>query len=973
LADFKDERAYDSKTLVKWFLVSSLLLWVCVVIMAIKDYDRSWKKYERAFNTMVRKQAAEQWHSTGDQISGTEYWDLKDRIEKAEDDLKTHQSKIDELTNKAGDLDAKIFKKNKFEYQTLKAQIGADSFVFGEKQKEGDETADLKKKLDGEIDKANDLNQQLFEMRQQRDQIDKDLASILAEKTEAEQNKKKLTASFDLLKNKVHSLNPPFRLFNANTWGPYVLFHIRNAMFLDFMSPTIQIQQVILKNLPEDLYFAKTMRVDRCMSCHLGIDKKGFDEEHYHGIPKVFQSHPNLDLYLGSNSPHPMDKVGCTVCHGGMGQALDFNTAAHVANDEEEAARWKKDANLKYVEPEGVQSMMVPLKFTEGSCLKCHGTQEHVNFAPKLNRGRELMVTRGCVGCHKVKNLEGLTKAGPMLYKIKGKLQKEFVLKWVWSPTAYNPAAKMPAFFQQTNNSDPDSMAKNKAELNAIVDYLYDKSEDYHPEYGAPAGSVSAGKKLFKEVGCLACHGIDDVKSMHADFAPDLSSVGSKLTASFVYSWVKNPQHFNPDTRMPSLRLSGQEAADITAYLMSKRNKDFEENLPPTFDPAVRDALLADYLSTQEGLSAANAHVMNLDEHGRQMLLGEKALNKYACFACHMIKGFETTPGIGTELTTWASKRVSQLDFGFTDEKVIPHTHEGFLYAKLSNPRQFDKDKELAFRDKLRMPNFHLNEDDKISIMTAVLGLSQTYIPDEMTAGIHGNGPLLEKGRRVIADFNCRGCHLIEANGKSIDAMLDQGQGGRILQMYKKENIDYSMAPPNLNTEGAKLQVDWFHEFLTGVHPIRPWLHIRMPSFPWTDEKVSRVITYFNLKDDQEFPFKNVKTHKLTGNDLAQAKALFTKLQCQKCHILGAHSPADINSAAPDLLQVHKRLNPDWVVRWLSNPSAIMPDTRMTGFWQKDDQGKEIPPDPKAFGGDGLKQREALRDYLFMLGKGETN
>ncbi|HVZ79362.1 MAG TPA: c-type cytochrome [bacterium] len=973
MADFKDERAYDSKTLVRWFLVSSLLLWVCVVIMAIKDYDRSWKHYERSFNNMVRKHTASQWHEAGDQISVDDYWALKGQVAKAEGDLKADKVKIDELTNKGADLDAKIFKKNKFEYQALKAQIGADSFVYGEAMKNGEEAEaeKLKKTLDAENDRANALNQQVFEMTQERDQITKDLASIESKKTEAEQKLQKLTANFDALKTKVHSLNPPFRLFNANTWGPYILFHIRNAMFLDFMAPTIQVQQVVLKNLPEDLYFAKTMRVDRCMSCHLGIDKKGFDEAHYPGIPKVFRSHPNLELYVGSTSPHPMEKVGCTVCHGGMGQALDFNTAAHVANDEQEAKVWHK--KYGWAEPEGVQSMMMPLKFTEGSCLKCHGTQEHVNFAPKLNRGRELMATRGCVGCHKVQNLEGLTKAGPELYKVKGKLKKDFVLKWVWNPTGYNPKAKMPAFFGQTNNSDPDTMAKNKAELNAIVDYIYDKSEDYQPPYGAPGGSVAAGKKLFKEVGCLACHGINDVTSMHADFAPDLSSVGSKLTASFIYSWVKNPQHFNPDTRMPSLRLSDREAADITAYLMSKKNKDFEQTLPPAFDPAVRDALLADYLAPQEGQSAANAHVLNLDEHDRMMLLGERALNKYACFACHMIKGFETTPGIGTELTTWASKRVTQLDFGFTDEKLIPHTHEGFLYAKLSNPRQFDKDKVVAFADKLRMPNFHLDEEDKESIMTAVLGLSQTYIPDEMMAGIHGDGPLLEKGRRVIADFNCRGCHLIEASGKSIDEMLDQGQGGRILGMYKKEGIDYSMGPPNLNTEGAKLQVDWFHDFLTGVHPIRPWLHIRMPSFPWTEEKVSKVITYFNLKDDQVFPFKNVKTHKLTGNDLAEAKALFTKLQCQKCHIVGSHIPPDINSAAPDLLQVHKRLNPDWVVRWLENPSAIMPDTRMTGFWPKGDDGKEIVPDPKAFGGDGLKQREALRDYLFMLGKGQAN
>src|SRR5258708_24793601 len=28
------------------------------------------------------------------------------------------------------------------------------------------------------------------------------------------------------------------------------------------------------------------------------------------------------DLYVGSNSSHAMDKVGCTVCHGGMGAAV---------------------------------------------------------------------------------------------------------------------------------------------------------------------------------------------------------------------------------------------------------------------------------------------------------------------------------------------------------------------------------------------------------------------------------------------------------------------------------------------------------------------------------------------------------------------------------------------------------------------------------------------------------------------------
>jgi cytochrome c2 len=970
LADFKDERAYDSKTLTQWFLWSSLALLVCVLLMAYFDYHRSWKEYQRQFMAMERARTKEKLLDVKSSFDFNQYKQLRADLNEADQELKSHQSTISELETKGAKLDAQIYKTKVIIYQPLKAQIDADKYTYSEGVENGNNNKSLHKTIDNEVDRANALTQQLFVLNQQKDQVTQQLAEITAQRDDTQAKITKLRHDFDLLDKKYHSLS-----FN-------LLFDFRNAMLLDFMSPTIQIQQVVLKNLPEDLYFAKTMNVDRCMTCHQAIDKKGYED-----APEPFRTHPHLDLFLGATSPHPMDKVGCTVCHGGMGQALSFNTCAHVPNDEEEAKKWKRLYGWK--QPEAVQSIMLPLKYTEGSCLKCHGTQELVNFAPHLNRGRELMVTRGCIGCHKVKNLENLTKAGPALLKVKGKLKKDFVLKWVWSPKSFNPAARMPSFFQQSNNSDDNSLGKNKAELNAVVDYLYDKSEDYTPNLAPGAGSVAAGKKLFKEVGCLACHGIDDVTSHHADFAPDLSGTGSKLSAAFVYSWIKNPQHFNPDTRMPSLRLSDREASDITAYLMSKKNKDFEQMSPPDSDPAVRDGLIVDYLTPQLGQDGAMAKVVTMDDKAKTLFLGEKTLNKYGCFGCHMIQGFETAQGIGTELSTWGSKRVSQIDFGFTEPSEIPHTHEGFLNAKLEDPRQFDKDKVVAFQDKLKMPNFYLSPDDRDAIITAVLGLTTTTIPDEWTAGIHGNGPLLEKGRRIVANFNCRGCHLIE------------DQGGKIREMYEKEGLDLSLAPPNLHQEGAKVQIDWLHNFLTGVHPIRPWLHIRMPSFPWTDEEVSNVISYFNYdvlvfdkldtpqkpvetkapepkngatpeptktEEDQVFPFKTISTAKLSGQDLEETKAMFAKLQCQKCHILGDKIPADLSSAAPDLLNVHKRLKPEWVVEWLKNPDALMPGTRMPGFWpQPEDQS----PVPMYFHGDSLKQREALRDYLFMIGKGE--
>ena len=60
-------------------------------------------------------------------------------------------------------------------------------------------------------------------------------------------------------------------------------------------------------------------RVDRCGTCHLGIDDPAFA-----GAPQPFSSHPGTWL-----TTHPMDRFGCTACHDGQGQATDYRNAAH--------------------------------------------------------------------------------------------------------------------------------------------------------------------------------------------------------------------------------------------------------------------------------------------------------------------------------------------------------------------------------------------------------------------------------------------------------------------------------------------------------------------------------------------------------------------------------------------------------------------------------------------------------------------
>ena len=54
--------------------------------------------------------------------------------------------------------------------------------------------------------------------------------------------------------------------------------YFRNAPLSDFMAPTLKIQQVILpehRRRRED--FIRVPKMDRCQTCHLAIDKKGFE------------------------------------------------------------------------------------------------------------------------------------------------------------------------------------------------------------------------------------------------------------------------------------------------------------------------------------------------------------------------------------------------------------------------------------------------------------------------------------------------------------------------------------------------------------------------------------------------------------------------------------------------------------------------------------------------------------------------
>ena len=77
------------------------------------------------------------------------------------------------------------------------------------------------------------------------------------------------------------------------------------------------------------------------------------------------------------------------------------------------------------------------------------------------------------------------------------------------------------------------------------------------------------GKQLYaNKYGCNACHQVQEAGGV---VGPALDRAGFRLNGTWVFRWVKYPQSMKPDTRMPNLGLSDDDARAVTTYLATLR------------------------------------------------------------------------------------------------------------------------------------------------------------------------------------------------------------------------------------------------------------------------------------------------------------------------------------------------------------------------------------------------------------------
>lgn len=565
-----DKTLRDQRTLDIVFAVSNILMLVSIVWMMWQDYAREYKTEQREFRTVesaMAQRAALEMLPKPDEFKAAE-----DKVKDAKD-LRDGKKKGSEgnptrLRDAKAEIASLKPKKEKAEaaYQAVKADVDSiNSFLSIALEHNEKEAAERFQK------QLNDLTKQLAEKQETRDTVVSEMKQQQLILEEIEGPYTKASAEFKKVSDK---LDTQVKLALTKRWT--IWDSIRNIPVIDGFAAPVKIHQFTINDIPIDYNFKYVTRFDRCMSCHIGIDRPAYTAESLQALttdasqanldkaieiykkrvaaldPKdaasipnpgsisliklddrtlspsrirEFAAHPRLDLFVGANSKHPAEKFGCSSCHYGQGSGTSFMDSSHTPNDSKTREAWVKDrhweANHMWDFP------MLPTRFIESSCIKCHhevtdliSTDNRVE-APKVLRGFNLIKENGCFGCHEISGWKSGNRIGPDL-----RLEP-------------NPPLEdlIPAERQRVLN-DPDNRPGN-----------------------------------LRKVG------------------PALKRLSEKVDPTWIEKWLYSPATFRPDTKMPhyynlstndadALKGTGQEKFPNTeiasiAYFLNKTSKDY--------------------------------------------------------------------------------------------------------------------------------------------------------------------------------------------------------------------------------------------------------------------------------------------------------------------------------------------------------------------------------------------------------------
>ncbi|HEY2109593.1 MAG TPA: c-type cytochrome [Candidatus Acidoferrales bacterium] len=743
--------------------------------------------------------------------------------------------------------------------------------------------------------------------------------------------------------------------------------------------------------------------VDRCQSCHVGTDPRYVplqitltkaDLGMAKSTDAPFTSHPDIDLLKW----HPLEKFGCSPCHGGNGRAIDSVRRGHGRYE-----HW-----------------LWPLYYRENfeaGCQQCHAGDMVTEHAPVLNEGKQLYRAKGCIGCHRFngfdnqdeqlvsarqrimaiektkgddeqeiprlqklgdnapdnaaaekfygqatnltveisrmdaerETLEGrshnliqeIKKVGPDLKEARQKLHKDWIPYWIAHTTEFRRGTKMPQFRFAAGDVEAISAFIWQ---NALIGPALDHQQP---------GNSAHGKQLLESRGCLACHSVGEGSNdVGGTFAANLSRVGEKDNYDYLVRWVHNPrQRTRPYCSFEKRDLGPEDYAKHNLPFVfdeqhSRCPNDNHELVvqQPTVMPSLRlspdDARdVASYLITLKHADATYADASFMDDPA-QAAKGKELVRHYGCAGCHEISGFEDEGRIGTELTNEGSKPIERLDFALYTEDA----KRGILPDGKKSERGPWFDSKGFFEEKLRNPGlydqgkYHANPMDALRMPKPNLQ-SNGELEALVTMLLGSTDPTLPP-EYMFKPFDRRryiedGWWIVTKYNCIGCHQIDVGQKTVLQTLPFYQGENKANLPPVLTTEGARVNPEWLRQFLAN------------PSLSSTDTNRNGVRQYLQVR---------MPTFYLSDDEIRKIVLFFQALSSQPTPFIPPSvKPLDptetamarslFTSPAAPCLKCHMTGNPEHDKN-ASAPNFLLAHERLQPAWTErwiTDPAKIIP------------------------------
>ncbi len=889
-----------SKSLAPHYVISMIIL-VLTLFWALWDEDfgqRPWKTFQHewkdrysAYLKTARTQSAD---SQKDVEASADYQKLKHDYEAASQNA---APRIKEINEKLRELSVKILDLQTT-FTDLRAYVNAATYDIetdtssSSKQRKQEKLDADKQKLatvkftDGSKKQYNypQLEEAYNEAKNERTQLSAELGELIKPV-----NEKKVLMDAYLTDHMVNLT-------------PSQLANLQNGV--EAWTPKIRQINVIEHNadiVRED----SSNIVDRCESCHMGIREpvkltaasmslKGKKPDDY---ARAFTSHPEPDLL----KIHDPDKFACTPCHQGNGRAT---TTVEKAHGTYEHWLWPifRKGNL------------------EAGCQVCHSADMVLvtnDVGWTVSEGKDLFRQRGCVGCHRY---EGYDKEPEDLLSVAQQI------KQIDQEKKDN--------FKQAGDLMKQA---DKAESNDEANRLNDR---------AVALKVTNSKLDLRivQLDRSTMSLLQDMKKV----GPNLKDIRLKLNKNWIPVWLKKPSDFRATTKMPNFRLNDNQIKAISAFIWQ--------------------SALTDPLPKRKPGNPA---------HGKELF------ETRGCLACHSIGEGDQVQGgtfaanltrVGEKdsydyLVRWVhNARERTRPYCPLEKKDIGPED----YKKKGLPFVFDLDHsrcpndghELQVQNMTVMPSLRLAPQDAEDIASYLITLKEQEPASYPDASFMDDPNLKAEGKKWVRHFGCAGCH-------EISGLEDEGRIGTELTIEGSkpiERLDFALLTDIAQRGGSEPITDPDDRSRLPEGPAKePWYDqkgffehklaepniwdkgkekpetekLRMPNLHLTKEQIRALTTF--LLGSQENPLPATYQYRPLDyrRDIQEGWWVVKKYNCMGCHQLIPGQKTSLMGMAryqdaqeqlpPKLLTEGARVDPEWLLHFLTNPSLNDKNTNRNG------------------------------------------